>query len=167
LRYTKDENTMPAYDELAALVGCDFDAFLQKQKPYLTTEQVKTLIQQGFQFGAHSIDHPQYQFLPLAEQLRQTQVSMDFVQQKFDLSYRIFAFPFTDFGVSQAFFDALKANNIVDFSFGCAGQKYERFDGHAHRIPFEKGDWSAQNIYYREYFYYLAKALIGKNVIKR
>ena len=153
--------------ELAAIIGCDFEAFLQKQQPYLTTEQVKTLIKQGFQFGAHSIDHPQYQFLPLAEQLRQTQVSMDFVQQKFALDYRIFAFPFTDFGVSQAFFDTIKKDNIADFTFGCAGQKYECFDGHAHRIPFEKGDLSARNIYYREYAYYWAKAAIGKNVIRR
>jgi peptidoglycan/xylan/chitin deacetylase (PgdA/CDA1 family) len=154
-------------DELAQVIGCDFDAFLETQQPYLTTPQIKSLIQKGFQFGAHSIDHPQYQFLDLAEQIRQTQVSMDFVQQQFALDYRIFAFPFTDFGVSQAFFDTLKTEQIVDYSFGCAGQKYELFSGHSHRIPFEKQDFSAKTIHNWEMLYFMLKAAIGRNVIRR
>jgi peptidoglycan/xylan/chitin deacetylase (PgdA/CDA1 family) len=154
-------------DELAAAIDYDFNTFLKEQKPYLTLSQITDLIKKGFQFGSHSINHPQYQFLDLAEQLRQTKLSTDFVQNTFNLDYRIFAFPFTDFGVSQQFFDILKTENIVDYSFGCAGQKLERFQGHSHRTPFEKGDFSGQMIHDWEMLYFFAKAIIGKNVIQR
>ena len=47
-------------DELAEDLGIDFNRFLENQKPYLTTEQVLKLKNQGFSIGAHSFDHPEF-----------------------------------------------------------------------------------------------------------
>lgn len=56
-------------DTIAQLINYNFNDYLAKQKPYLTSQQIKELIQQGFYFGAHSKNHPEYQFIDLKEQI--------------------------------------------------------------------------------------------------
>jgi len=78
-------------------------------------------MQMGFHFGAHSIDHPKYSTITLKEQLRQTEESMQFVQEKFQPGYKVFAFPFNDLSVSRQFYNKIFDRNILDMSFGTAG----------------------------------------------
>lgn len=59
-------------DAIARSIGLDFEAWLEREKPYLSRQQIKELQAQGFQFGAHSIDHPHYSELTTEEQLHQT-----------------------------------------------------------------------------------------------
>jgi peptidoglycan/xylan/chitin deacetylase (PgdA/CDA1 family) len=154
---------------LAHDLDINFDEYLQKQQPYLNTAQINALIAQGFEFGAHSTDHPMYQHLTPATQLQQTQQSTEIVAQKFALEYKAFAFPFTDFGVKQAFFDAVfcAENPILDISFGCAGIKNDVCSKHIQRIAIEINEFSAQEVIYGEYLHYIAKMLVGKNTIIR
>jgi len=157
-----------ALDELATTVGLDFADYLAKQQPYLNSDQILSLKNQGFCFGAHSCDHPEYRFLGLEEQLRQTRESVDSICNRFALPYRTFAFPFTDYGVSKAFFQNLYEQvPVISLSFGCAGLKKDSFPQHIQRIPFETGDLSAKEILNNEYLYFLLKALAGKNRIHR
>ena len=156
-------------DEIATLLEVDFDEYLNSNKPYLTTAQIEELIKDGFAIGAHSADHPQYNYLSLEEQLSQTQRSMQFIQDKFDVQHKVFSFPFTDFGVSKDFF--LKIfdgnNKIADISFGSAGLKKESFPNHFQRSPMEDANIPAEKMVATEYLYYLLKAPFGKNVIIR
>ncbi len=154
-------------DEVASRLNYDFDVFLKEQAPYLTTEQVNTLINQGFHFGAHSIDHPEYQYISLDEQLRQTTESVESVCDKFNLDYRIFAFPFTDHNVSKEFFTRLKKQKTTDFTFGCAGQKEDEVSTNFQRIPFEMEHLSGRQIHNAELLYYLLKMPFGKNELRR
>lgn len=154
-------------DTFAQKIGCDFEAYLLHKKPYLFTHEIQKLEAQGFQFGAHSIDHPEYRFLPLAEQLRQTRLSTDAVQKIVGLDYRLFSFPFTDFGVSAHFFHTLAAEYIADATFGCAGQKLEAFPQHFQRIPFEQGNATAKAILHQELLAFCVKKIIGKHRISR
>jgi peptidoglycan/xylan/chitin deacetylase (PgdA/CDA1 family) len=155
-------------DELATQVGVDFEDYLVKQQPYLNSAQIVALKNQGFYFGAHSCDHPEYRFLDIAEQIRQTKSSVESVSRRFDLPYRAFAFPFTDYGVSEAFFHTIyEQAPTVTVSFGCAGMKRDAFSQHIQRIPFETGDLSAKEILNNEYLYFLLKAIVGKNSIRR
>ncbi len=157
-----------ALDELATQVGVDFADYLVKQQPYLNSAQIVALKNQGFYFGAHSCDHPEYRFLSLEEQIHQTKTSVETLCKHFDLPYRTFAFPFTDYGVSGAFFQNLyQQAPVVTVSFGCAGLKTDAFPQHIQRIPFETGDLSAKEILNNEYLYFLLKALAGKNSIRR
>jgi len=154
-------------DGLATICQVNFDAFLKEQKPYLTTVQIKELIAHGFSFGAHSIDHPFYAPLSLNEQLEQTQASIDWVVQQFQLAYRCFAFPFTDQGVSTVFFEKIADQNIANLTFACAGFKQQNIPFHFQRWPIELYPIDAEKQLRGELWYYLLKKMLGKHRVKR
>lgn len=157
-----------ALGELATALEVDFDRYLREQQPYLTTPQIQTLQAQGFHFGGHSCDHPEYQFIALPEQLRQTRESVAAVASTFGLDYQTFAFPFTDYGVSADFFQQLyQPGSSLDLSFGCAGLKHEHWPRHIQRVPLETQGRGAHEIVNTEYLYFLLKALLGRNTIHR
>jgi peptidoglycan/xylan/chitin deacetylase (PgdA/CDA1 family) len=154
-------------NELANLIFYDFNDFLSKQSPYLTSDQIKSLIKQGFYFGAHSLDHPEYQYIDLQEQIRQTKECIQNICTDFSIDYKIFSFPFTDHNVSKEFFRHIKENNIAENTFGCAGQKKDIVSTNFQRIPFEMKSLSGKQILNSELLYYLLKIPFGKNMIYR
>ena len=151
-------------DGLANEHKVDFNAYLKKHEPYLTSKQIKELIGKGFTFGAHSKDHPLYKDLDFAEQLSQTQESLATIKSQFNLEYSVFSFPFTDDGVPQQLFNEL--TKFTDLTFGCAGIKEDSANNHLQRIPMETSQ-SGKEIIKSEYLYCLIKQTIGKNKIIR
>lgn len=160
-------NSQSILDDIAQKIDLDFNDFLIKQKPYLSSEQITSLISRGFYFGGHSIDHPQYTFLDLEEQIRQTKLSVDFVADTFKLDYKVFAFPFTDYGVNHLFFDRLSQEKMIDLSFGCAGFKNDTALKNQQRIAFESNTQSAKEILHKEFVNYMIKKVIQKDTIIR
>jgi peptidoglycan/xylan/chitin deacetylase (PgdA/CDA1 family) len=154
-------------DKAANEIELNFGDFLQRKSPYLSSEQISSLIGKGFKFGAHSIDHPEYRYLTVDEQIRQTQESINSIGSAFSLDYKAFSFPFTDFDVSQQFFNHLAEKNIVDATFGSAGQKEDSALNNFQRIPFEMAQFSAKEILNAELLYYMLKFPFGKNRITR
>lgn len=154
-------------DTSADLLSFDFNDYIVQHQPYLTTPQIKTLTQQGFVFGAHSVDHPRYSDLTRDQQLFQTKQSMEDVMEQFKPDCRLFSFPFSDYGVQAGFFDDVLNNNIVDLTFGNAGMKKDSILRNIQRIPVEAGDFSASCVIYSEYIYYMLKVLFNKNSIRR
>jgi peptidoglycan/xylan/chitin deacetylase (PgdA/CDA1 family) len=150
-------------DKAAEIMEISFADYLIKYKPYMSWAQISHLQQDGFYIGAHSMDHPLYSDISLAEQISQTQQSLDVVQNQLQLDYRIFAFPFTEYGVSQPFFDSIKANIL----FGTAGMKNDPQSNVIQRIPMEIKDKSAKSIIRSQSVYYMAKHLFNKNTISR
>jgi len=106
-------------DNIAQNLGIDFDIFLKEKQPYLTTEEIKILQKNGFTIGAHSIDHPHYNFISEEEQIRQTLESCRFVKENFGEENLFFAFPFEDMGVKKSFFEAI--DKEVDLTFSISG----------------------------------------------
>ena len=156
-------------DELGLQLDVHFDDFLQKRSPYLDSNQVRSLIQQGFTFGAHSIDHPEYRFLAEEEQIRQTDDSIRVITGKFGVKEKLFSFPFTDHGIKKSFFDAVfdPTQPIADLTFGGAGLKQDSIPANIQRIPFEGTSMNAKQILGTEYLYYIIKSIFGKNLIRR
>jgi peptidoglycan/xylan/chitin deacetylase (PgdA/CDA1 family) len=156
-------------DDLASILDVHFDEFLLKQNPYLDSAQISSLIQQGFTFGSHSIDHPEYRFLGEEEQIRQTSQGIDQVSKKFGIKEKLFSFPFTDYGVKNAFFEKVfdPARPLADLTFGGAGLKQDSIKKNIQRIPFEGTSLNAKQILGTEYLYYMIKAIFGKNMILR
>ena len=144
-----------------------FEAFLKEYRPYMSSEQIRSLIGQGFSIGAHSCSHPYYADLSLAEQLSQTLDCIDLLKKDFVVKQKLFAFPFTDDGVSKDFFEAIFENGKVDFSFGGAGIKKDIHPRQFQRVPMEGWNASAEQILKSEYLYYLLRASLGKNTIVR
>lgn len=100
---------------------------------YLNENEINKLIEQGFTIGAHSMNHPYYSDISYEDQIKETEESLDFIQKKFNLNYRIFSFPFTDHGVSEKFFKNIKA----DFTFGTAGIKEDRITTNIQRLAMD------------------------------
>lgn len=154
-------------DEISKSYDIDFDQYLLKKKPYLTSSQIKDLISEGHQIGAHSIDHPLYSDLNKEEQIKQTAESMKAIEKEFGIKTKLFAFPFTDDQVEHSFFDTIFDNKILDYSFGTAGIKKDSVAKNIQRIPIEKKSISAERYIKTEYLLYFIKKLIGKHIIKR
>jgi peptidoglycan/xylan/chitin deacetylase (PgdA/CDA1 family) len=155
-------------DELAALIDLDFDSYLSEKKPYMNTEEIQSLLNRGFSIGSHSIDHPLYRDVSSEEQLIQTTLSQKFLEDKFGINYRVFAFPFTDDGVKKDFFKHIFEVEKFNLSFGGAGLKDDIIRQNLQRFPMESQNTaSAKQILSTEYLYYLLKLPFGKNCIRR
>ena len=121
---------------IAARLGIDFKEFLKNQRPYMTTSQVKDLLEQGFTIGSHSLDHARFPELSLDDQVDQVKKSLEFLVDSFSIEYRVFAFPYSDRGVSGAFFH--RVSGLLEASFGTHGLQEDPVNTHFQRISVEK-----------------------------
>jgi peptidoglycan/xylan/chitin deacetylase (PgdA/CDA1 family) len=119
-------------DKIGALLECEFLSYLTENRPYLTSGQVSELMKQGFEIGAHSVDHPLYSELSIDEQLTQTRVSLEWLSHKFNFNCRSFAFPYGDIGISPEYFQSVFSDNRLELTMGTGGilNKY-----HARNLP--------------------------------
>jgi peptidoglycan/xylan/chitin deacetylase (PgdA/CDA1 family) len=136
-------------DRIASALALDFDAFLQQRKPYLTSDEIKTMQQKGFSLGGHSIDHPNYHLLSEKEQVKQTLDSCAYVEKTFSEQHQYFAFPFSTEGVSDAFFENIYPT--IDLTFGISGIKTSRNGRHIDRIDMETYGKNAKQCIHRAY----------------
>lgn len=154
-------------NQFAAFIGFSFNDFLQQEQPYLTSSTIQALAKQGFCFGAHSTNHPEYQYIPQEDQLEQTTESLNFLNRLLPEMQPSFSFPFTDFGVTGSFFENLHQAFPSITTFGTAGIKKELTQNHFQRIPFEAKKLSSKQILNSELFYFLLKTMVNKNTIQR
>ncbi|MBB6369092.1 polysaccharide deacetylase family protein [Chryseobacterium shigense] len=152
-------------DSITEKLEIDCNAYLREYKPYLTTDQLKTLTQKGYGISSHSWDHPKYGELTLQEQMESTNRTFNYLKEN-GFIYESFAFPFTDFGVKKDFFDELFKNKEMFCSFGSAGAKWDSVERNFHRIPMEMGE-SGEQILKKETAYFRLKKIINKNKIVR
>jgi peptidoglycan/xylan/chitin deacetylase (PgdA/CDA1 family) len=124
-------------DHVAGQIGYSFDDYLQREKPFLTSEQVSSLHDRGFTIGAHSWDHPYYPALDHAAQMEQTISSCAYAQTHFNEARKYFSFPYSDAALPQILFDALKKTDI-DLLFGIQNQKEELGNKMLHRFNAER-----------------------------
>ncbi len=80
------------YEESLRKENINPENFLKEYKPYLTTQQIESLINQGFTFGGHSMDHPHYYEISEDEQLNQTLNSISYTKKKIQLRLQHFFF---------------------------------------------------------------------------
>jgi len=156
-------------DSIADAVGVCYSSYLDERKPYLSSDEIRELHADGFEFGTHSVDHPLYCHLSLDDQLEQTAESAEYLSRLLGARCRAFSFPFTDDGVTAQFYDRLfdERGQIVDASFAGAGLKKDSVVRNLQRIPIEQGCFSAKDVVSGEYLYYVLKSVLNKNIICR
>lgn len=155
-------------DELAESIGYSYQDYLVSEKPFMTSDQVQELSDQGFMIGSHSWDHPYYEYLSADEQLNQTIRSIQFVKEKLHNKYSCFSFPHTDAVVTQEFFDKLKMQPVkADLLFGIQNQKTEAGNRMLHRFNAERPEVNIKSQVNGILLYTLMQTALGRNKIER
>ena len=129
-----DEATL---DQIANQIGFSFENYLQTIQPFLTSLQIKALLDKGFYIGGHSVSHPYYPSLSLDGQLQETLESLQLLNERFEIKNRLFAFPHSDKEITQSFFEKIK-NEEVELFFGIQNQKKETKNRVLHRFNAER-----------------------------
>lgn len=158
LKY-KDTNLI---DSIANACNYNFDDYLQKVQPYLSTTQIFDLIKDGHTIGAHSVDHPLYSNINPQVQFVQTRDSMRVINEKFNPPNNYFAFPFTADDVVKELFPAMYGELNIQKSFGTAGLQKNKINNHIERIPAEHQTYDLESLVKNEYHYFQFKKLFGK-----
>ncbi len=155
-------------DETADEVGISWQEYLQKEKPYMSLEEIKSLQNDGFTIGAHSWDHPEFWLLDTERQLDEIRESMLWVTENLSTQIKAFAFPFTDVGVSDEVFEIIQNEKICDITFGTAGLKNELISFHFQRIAMDAPlNKNAKQRFKTAYFSYQIKRLLNKHIARR
>ncbi|SFE92721.1 Polysaccharide deacetylase [Chitinophaga sp. CF118] len=160
-------NNQHLAEKAGIILGLSFEDYLWEQRPFMTLDEVGALVKQGFAIGGHSVDHPYYTQLTLEEQLAQTRESVDFLTTRFNLSYRAFAFPHSDAGVSRTFFETLLNTSELDIILGTANHKKDISPFILHRFNCERPAISIDAAVKGIFLYNHLQELRGKNIITR
>jgi len=153
---------------IADALDTSFSEYLADKKPYMTDDQVRGLLKDGFHIGAHSVDHPLYSRLTLEDQFQQTRESMQETARRFDLNYRFFAHPFMDNGISADYFDTLVDNNEINLMFGTSGLMADPCPINFQRVFMERSaDRNARAEINEEMLKTLARRLSDQNTVTR
>ena len=157
----------PLLDEVAKFFEIDFDDYLRRTRPYLTTEQVLELARDGFEFGAHSASHPYFNELAIEDQKDQISRSVQFIRA-LGLPCRYFAFPFDDDGVPTAVFGHMRELGIV-LSFGASEARLDPISFSFQRFALDAENSSASigNILAQLSVKSVVRRLFGTEVIGR
>jgi len=158
-----NHNQVDVLNAIAERIGLDFNQYLLESKPYLSLAELQMLAKLGFTIGGHGYNHPYFNQIPFDEQFSEVMNCMKWISSNFPNQPKLFAYPFTDFGVSgdlikKVLFDQPSS---CDLSFGTAGIQPNRFQKHSQRISMEEHSASGQSIVNGEILYYIAKTSIG------
>jgi peptidoglycan/xylan/chitin deacetylase (PgdA/CDA1 family) len=93
------------------------DEFLREHKPYMTINQIKELINAGYQIGSHSTSHPDFSKLSEDEVYSEMNQSKKTIKDTFGIEPEYFAYPY---GIrpSAAIEKKLYSENIYQLYFG-------------------------------------------------
>jgi peptidoglycan/xylan/chitin deacetylase (PgdA/CDA1 family) len=152
-------------DSLMDLFKLDLKKYLQEHQIYLNSDAIREMIDEGFAFGGHSINHPKYQELSVEEQAEQTIESIRWVKEHFALDYRLFAFPLRDQDISKSLFNKIAGE--CEVTFGVNGISDDQIPFHIHRIDVESTDVKIEWVLKFEYLKFLFKRMLGKNRLQR
>ncbi len=154
-------------DQVAEAWDYSFDDYMHMNPVYLSSIQIIKMIEQGFEFGSHGIDHALFSLLKKEVALEEIKKSVIDLEYRFQLPYKFFAFPFTDYGVHDETIDILFEQNVIDAGFGTAGLKDDRWKGYFQRIPMEFQGYDARKIIRGEINRRRIRKVLGRNIAQR
>jgi peptidoglycan/xylan/chitin deacetylase (PgdA/CDA1 family) len=99
----------------------DVAQWLAEEQPYLTSQQVSSLLSEGFHVGAHSVDHPLFSALSSTERIQQIRGSIGQLRNAFPTVSPVFAFPYGEFGLYGNELRAVLESTEVSMCFGTRG----------------------------------------------
>ena len=152
-------------DEAAEMMELDFADFLENEKPYLSTKEIKKLHKNGFSIGGHGHDHAEFRTLKPKEQRRQVEKSMEWLDKHIQPKIKAFSFPFTDDAVSEKLLKKLKKDEVCDITCGTAGVKNDTVSSDFQRVPMEQNR-DVGSFLKGEFLYFKLRKIVGKATVK-
>ncbi len=141
--------------------------YLNTQKPYVTKAQIKEMLEAGFYFGGHTRSHPPLTQLSFDEQKSEIIGSIEWLKSNFGIEYSLFAFPFSDSGISQKLMNDLFKYDENILIFGNSGIKKDIDERVIQRFSLENPDKDPVKQIVTENLYKFFNKLIGKYQIRR
>lgn len=154
-------------DQVADLWGYSFSEYMRNHPVYLSSIHIRRMIEEGFEFGSHGIDHPLFSLLKERSAIDHISESVEDLSERYDLSYKYFAFPFTDSGVPHSTIRKLFEKRIIDAGFGTAGLKDEGWTNYFQRVPMEMVGKDAKSTLRGEINRRRLRRIAGRNQTKR
>lgn len=153
-------------DALATEAEMDFKSYLRAKPVYMSTEEIKDLLEWGFEVGAHSPEHMAFEDLEPDQMLEQVESSVKDIKKRFGKASAYFSFPFTSDGVPREVIDRLLNDGTANALLGTAGLKQTGMRAYIQRIPMDRYMSEALYTLKTEYFYYLLKMPLGRNRLR-
>jgi peptidoglycan/xylan/chitin deacetylase (PgdA/CDA1 family) len=150
-------------DRLAKEVEVDFVDYLREYPVYMNSQQVKELVDWGFEIGGHSPEHADFSLLDTEAIITRVKASIEDLQQRFGTSNSYFSFPFTSCAVPGEVIKTLMEEHHVKALLGTSGLKKTGKQGFIQRIPMEEFDMPALEALKGEYLYYILKKPLFRN----
>ena len=149
------------------LLNIDIKKYLKHKKLYMTKEQIQEMINDGYYFGAHTMNHPPLNQLTFAEQKEEIIQSIQWLKNNFSLDYSFFAFPFSDKPASKKLIEELFKYNSEIILFGNSGLRKDIDDRIIQRFSMEDPKKDAAKQIITENFYKYYNMIIGKYNLRR
>jgi peptidoglycan/xylan/chitin deacetylase (PgdA/CDA1 family) len=112
----------PLVQGMLARLGIDSRGYLQKARPYLTTQQLRQLHADGFTIGAHSCSHRRLQELSRSDAEHEIVESCRIVRDITDQLNVPFAFPYFGGGLDRAWLARLREqHDFIGLFFDTGG----------------------------------------------
>jgi peptidoglycan/xylan/chitin deacetylase (PgdA/CDA1 family) len=154
-------------DDMAKFFEIDFDDYLRRYEPYLTSSQILELSHAGYELGAHSDSHPYFCQMAVGDQKKEIFKSVAFIRE-LGLPCRYFAFPFHDSGVPTSVFRYMMELGLI-LSFGTSEARLDMvaFSFQRFAIDARSGNPSIPDILKELSVKSLARRLSRTEVIRR
>jgi peptidoglycan/xylan/chitin deacetylase (PgdA/CDA1 family) len=153
---------------LAEIVQFDVAGWLASEQPYLTSGQVRELLAAGFTIGAHSLDHPLFSEITPGEGLRQVQHSLQWLNERFQVQERVFAFPYGEFDLPLSFLRSLQGVSGLQMLFGTRGIVQDELEPFiVQRMLAEGHPGSFRSHLRNELNLQLQRKLSGRGIVRR
>lgn len=151
--------------EVGLTLGIDIKNYLKNIQPYLTSDQIRSLLSDGFTIGSHSRNHPRFSSLTLVEQTEQVRESLESLQKNFDPVSRAFAFPHSDSGVSVQFYN--ETNRYTDIYFGTGKMIKDCIPNSIQRFSMENRHFTCEEILKQNYLLRAFGRFTGRDTLYR
>jgi peptidoglycan/xylan/chitin deacetylase (PgdA/CDA1 family) len=130
-------------DDACKICSIDWQDYLRTRQPYMSAANLRRMSAEGFEIGAHSVNHPHMGTVDVDTFLQETNESLAFVNQITGKDRSPFAFPFTSDGVSaQSIEYVLRHAKGLGPVFDTQGAPQDGFGFHS-RTPADSPDGSA------------------------
>ncbi len=153
--------------QVLEFLAIDIQQYLSDYKPYISKKQIQEMLDDGFYFGGHTMSHPPLNQLSHKEQKEEIINSINWLKENFNINYSLFAFPFSDKGVSKKLLNELFEYDNTIRIFGNAGIKKDFDERIIQRFSLEHPNKQTDKQIITENLYKYYNKVIGKYNITR